>query len=164
MRHVCLPVALALLSQSAFAQDEASKQASAEISDEQIFPAAGFQYTDGAWRKCGDPGTVSYEPGQIARRGDFNGDGLTDAIVIEGGTYCFGMTGHGYTLISMTTTGKWRVMDERTGIPEFLDTTGTDGWPDIQVGGPGFCFPILRWNGTAYEVNRTEYEGQPCQP
>ena len=38
-----------------------------------------------------------------------------------------------------------------------------DGWPDIQVGGPGFCFPVLRWNGKEYILNRHEYEGKPCE-
>ena len=38
------------------------------------------------------------------------------------------------------------------------------GWPDIQMGGPGFCFPVWRWNGSAYALNRFEYEGKRCKP
>jgi hypothetical protein len=45
-----------------------------------------------------------------------------------------------------------------------LKTKGKDGWPDISVGGPGFCFPVQRWNGKAYELNRCEYEGKRCKP
>ena len=49
-------------------------------------------------------------------------------------------------------------------IPEFLETTGKDGWPDISVGGPGFCFPVERWNGSEYVLHRHEYEGKACKP
>jgi hypothetical protein len=37
------------------------------------------------------------------------------------------------------------------------------GWPDISVGGPGFCFPVMRWNGRAYVRRRMEYDGKPCK-
>ncbi|WP_338242985.1 hypothetical protein [Aurantiacibacter hainanensis] len=168
-RHMMF--AMVLLPQVACAQDDAAadnpgaalSDFAPKVSDEDIFTAAGFQYADGAWRRCGDPGTASYEPGQIARRGDFNADGLPDAIVTEGGTYCFGMSGLGYTLVSLSADGTWRILDDRVGIPEFLETSGIDGWPDIEVGGPGFCFPVVRWNGSVYEVNRREYEGKPCK-
>jgi hypothetical protein len=70
------------------------------VPDDEIFKAAGFELSDRAWRKCGDPGTISYEPGAIMERGDFNGDGLVDALVTEGGTDCFRVTGYGYTLVS----------------------------------------------------------------
>lgn len=39
-----------------------------------------------------------------------------------------------------------------------------DGWPDISVGGPGFCFPVERWNGKEYKLHRFEYEGKRCKP
>ena len=132
-------------------------------SEEEIFAAAGFELTDGTWSKCGDPGTASYAPGSIERQGDFNGDGHEDALIFEGGTYCFGMTGNGYTLLTNLPDSGWTIIDERIGLPQFLDTTGTDGWPDIQVGGPGFCFPVIRWNGSEYAVDRNEYEGKPCE-
>jgi hypothetical protein len=50
------------------------------------------------------------------------------------------------------------------GIPEFLKTTGVNGWPDVSVGGPGFCFPVERWNGKEYKLQRYEYEGKQCKP
>ena len=29
------------------------------------------------------------------------------------------------------------------------------GWPDIEVGGPGFGkFPVYRWNGKAYALRK----------
>jgi hypothetical protein len=46
---------------------------------------------------------------------------------------------------------------------EFLKTRGADNWPDISVGGPGFCFPVVRWNGKEYKLQRFEYEGKRCK-
>jgi hypothetical protein len=48
-------------------------------------------------------------------------------------------------------------------VAEILATKGAGGWPDISVGGPGFCFPVFRWNGTAYANHRLEYQGKPCR-
>jgi hypothetical protein len=55
-------------------------------------------------------------------------------------------------------------MNQSQGMAEFLKTKGAEGWPDISVGGPGFCFPVMRWNGKAYVVNRNEYAGKRCRP
>ena len=67
-------------------------------------------------------------------------------------------------MLSKQANGSWRVMSRNNGIPEFLKTKGKDGWPDISVGGPGFCFPVERWNGKSYEVHRFEYQGKRCKP
>jgi hypothetical protein len=47
---------------------------------------------------------------------------------------------------------------------EFLKTRGVSQMPDMSVGGPGFCFPVLRWNGKSYERIRFEYDGKACKP
>ena len=128
------------------------------------FRAAGFKFVGGKWRACGDPGTATYSPGTIDSVADRNGDGLPDAVITEGGTYCFGMTGAGYALVSKRANGKWRLMSAGTGILTFLATRGVGGWPDIEIGGPGFCFPVERWNGAEYVPHRHQYEGKRCQP
>lgn len=129
------------------------------------FQAAGFRKRRGQWRSdCDDPGTATYTPGVVEQAGDFNGDGRPDAVLTEGGSYCYGNTGTGYWLVSKRADGRWVLMDRNTGILEFAKTRGVDGWPDIVVGGPGFCFPVTRWNGREYKLNRWEYEGKPCRP
>lgn len=166
MRSAKILLAALALPQAACAQTSPaneSNEAASSVTGDDLFKAAGFEFSEGAWRKCGDPGTMSYMPGAIMERGDFNGDGLVDAFVTEGGTYCFGMTGYGYTLVSQRQDGTWRILDERIGIPRLLETNGQEGWPDIEVGGPGFCFPVIRWNGKEFAVDRTEYEGAPCR-
>jgi hypothetical protein len=128
------------------------------------FQAAGFQRQGGQWRQCDDPGTASYAPGAIERVVDLNGDGRPEVLISEGSVFCHGMTGLGYSLVSQQADGGWKLLDRGTGIPTFLATRGTNGWQDIEVGGPGFCFPVLRWNGREYALQRHQYEGKNCQP
>jgi hypothetical protein len=132
--------------------------------DRAIYRAAGFAWSKGAWRSdCGDPGTETYSGGMIERIGDLNGDGLPEVLVIEGGTYCFGMAGTGFWLMSGQPGGKWKLMLQATGIAEVLKARGVAKWPDISIGGPGFCFPVRRWNGKAYVLHRFEYVGKRCR-
>lgn len=132
--------------------------------DAAIFRAAGFTRRGNQWRSgCDDPGTISYSPGTIEKRTDLNGDGRPEAVVTEGGSYCYGNTGMAFWLVSQQADGSWKLVVNNTGIPEFLKSKGVGGWPDIAIGGPGFCFPVVRWNGKAYVPNRREYEGKPCR-
>jgi hypothetical protein len=129
------------------------------------FAAAGFTLHGKDWRSaCDDPGTASYSPGAIEAVGDLNGDGRPEAVITEGGTYCYGNTGTGFWLVSQEADGKWNLIANDIGIATFLPTKGTDGWPDIEVGGPGFCFPVIRWDGQQYGLHAHQYEGKPCNP
>ncbi len=129
------------------------------------FTAAGYTLKGMEWRSpCDDPGTPSYTPGMVETVRDLNGDGRPEAIVTEGGTYCYGNTGTGYSLVSKQANGKWKLITTGTGIPNFLTTKGVGGWPDIEIGGPGFCFPVERWNGREYVLQRHQYENKPCKP
>ena len=127
------------------------------------FRAAGFVRQGERWRKCIDDPSVSYSPGRIEQSGDFNGDGRPDAVVVEGSTFCNGHAGSSFHLVSKQPDGAWKLLTESSGVATFLQTKGAGGWPDIEVGGPGFCFPVERWDGQAYKLNRWEYEGKRCQ-
>ena len=124
------------------------------------FKAAGFKQQGSTWRNCEDRSAS----GSIERVGDFNGDGFPDAVLVEGGTACYGMTAQAFWLVSKRADGNWKLMAGGPGIAEFLKTKGVDGWPDLSIGGPGFCFPVERWNGREYKLQRHEYEGKPCKP
>jgi hypothetical protein len=124
-----------------------------------IFKAAGLRQRGGDWVGCDGNSTGSIEKGDIR---DINGDGHPDAVVTEGGTACYGMTGQGFHLLSSNSNGHWTLLYSSPGIPEFLNTRAK-GWPEVEVGGPGFCFPILRWNGRTYVYNRNhEYQSGAC--
>jgi len=126
------------------------------------FKAAGFKQHGKQWKSCKDS-SDSYVPGAIEKVQDLNGDGLPEAVITEGGTGCYGDTGVGYTLVSKQADGNWRVMTRGVGILLVQQTKGKDGWPDLEIGGPGFCFPIERWNGSEYKVVGKQYEGKPCK-
>jgi hypothetical protein len=130
------------------------------------FKAAGFTRRGNTWRStdCGDPGTASHTPGAIDKVVDLNGDGRPEVIITEGGAYCYGNTGGGYFVVTQLANGGWKRVTNGTGIAEFLKTKGADGWPDLLIGGPGFCFPVERWNGREYKLQRWEYDGKACKP
>lgn len=134
-------------------------------SDEaEAFKAGGYLLTDGKWHsECNESTALSFTPAQIESVTDLNGDSLPEVIISEGGTACYGNTGAGFTIVSKQSSNSWKPMLGSTGIPAFLKTKGVDGWPDIEIGGPGFCFSVLRWNGKSYEINRYEYEGKSCK-
>lgn len=140
------------------------KKAATTAADAAIFRAAGFTNKGRYWTSgCDEPG-AAYTPGQIERVGDLNGDGRPEAVVSESSAFCYGNTGTAFWLLSQQAGGSWKRIYNEVGIPEYLKTKGVGGWPDISVGGPGFCFPVMRWNGTAYALNRSEYEGKRCKP
>jgi len=127
-----------------------------------VFKAAGAVQRKGRWVMCADdPSTSGAMIGQVA---DLNGDGRPEVVMTEDGTFCYGHAGMGFQLLSKQADGRWRVMAGGSGIPQFLETRVAGNWPDISIGGPGFCFPVERWNGKAYELNRFEYEGKRCKP
>lgn len=127
------------------------------------FRAGGFTLQRGKWRGCDDPGTAAYLPGTIEQVRDLNGDGLPEAVITESSSYCFGASGVGYSLVSKRRDGSWVLVDRGAGMIRFLPTRGVGKWPDMEVGGPGFCFPVMRWNGRAYVFHRREYEGKSCR-
>ena len=93
---------------------------------------------------------------------DLNGDGLTDVVVVEDSTM-HGAAGQAFALVAQGPRGRWRKLHQSSGVPEVLDPRGKGIWPDIRIAGPGFCFPVVRWNGRAYANHRTEYLGKPCK-
>jgi hypothetical protein len=126
------------------------------------FKAAGFKLDGKQWRAC-DDASPSYTPGAVEQVRDFNGDGHVDAVITEGSTNCYGSAEVGYSIVSQQADGAWKLMAQGQGMVTFLTTKGVGGWPDIEVGGPGFCFPVLRWNGKEYVLHGHQYEGKPCR-
>lgn len=128
-----------------------------------IFRAAGAERLGNGWSLCAeDP---HKEQATIENPGDLNGDGRQEAMVLQGGTFCYGMTGAGFQLVTKGADGQWRSVPGAggQGIPNILKTRGVGGWPDIELGGPGFCFPVWRFNGREYDLHRQQYEGKPCK-
>ena len=135
MRMMALCMALAVstaLSTGAIAVAElpAAEQAA-------VFKAAGFTRHGAQWRSdCDDPGTPSYSPGQIDQVRDINGDGRLEVVITEGGTYCYGMTGSAFWIVSQQADGRWRLITSSIGIPAFLATRGRAAGPISRSADP----------------------------
>ncbi len=144
------------------AQTDPAMPVVAKTEQAKIFVAAGAVKRGKGWTLCAeDP---SSQGAAIELYRDLNGDKSPEAVVTDGSAQCYGFTGAGYALLSRNAAGKWSRIDNGIGMVDFLKTKGVGGWPDMQVGGPGFCFPVKRWDGKAYNLHRHEYQGKRCKP
>lgn len=131
-----------------------------------LFRAAGFVRRGGQWKGCdgmsdaalADDDTVG---GNAIR--DLNGDGKPEVILSDSGTGCYGMTGTGFHILTPAGSG-WKVFWSSAGMPTFLAEKGAGGWPDIEVGGPGFCQSVYGWDGRSYDIRYfREYDRGACR-
>ena len=143
----------AACSPASFAKTEASSGVTA-ADRTAAMRAAGFVSQGGRW--LGGEGNCEavIEPSDVR---DLNGDGRSEMVITESGSFCYGHTGQGFYIMERAGSD-WRTLFQSQGIPEFLPTKGAGGWPDIVLGGPGFCFPVVRYNGKTYAVHRQKEE------
>ena len=83
---------------------------------------------------------------------DLNSDGRTEVFVTIPGSCQGGSAGTELSLLIKGSKGRWNV---NLGFPAGgykLLTTRHMGFPDIEIGGPGSCFPVWRWNGQQYSI------------
>jgi hypothetical protein len=85
---------------------------------------------------------------------DMNKDGKEEVFVAFGNTYTSGNTGSSIALFIKDAKGAYTQHLGFPGmVPEALATV-SKGYPDLLIGGPGFEFPVLRWNGKTYNLYR----------
>lgn len=92
--------------------------------------------------------SVDYEAQVI----DLNGDGQPEVLTRHLGA-CYGMAGVNMDLFVKDKNGRWKSQFGFPGEPVVLKSRHL-GYPDIEVGGPGNCFPVWRWNGTGYALHK----------
>ena len=155
-------VGLLVVSSASNAQTDPAPPAVPKAEQAKIFAAAGAIKRGKGWTLCSEDPRSQGASIEVYR--DVNGDSRPEAVVVDGSTFCYGMTGAGYALLTRDAAGKWTAIDDGPGMVDFLKTKGVGGWPDLQVGGPGFCHPVMRWDGKTYKLNRHEYEGKRCKP
>ena len=83
---------------------------------------------------------------------DLNGDGQPEVFTRRYGGM-FGMAGVELELYVKGKNGKWMPQFGFPGEYKILPSK-TGGYPDIEIQGPGTCFPVWRWNGTAYAIHK----------
>ena len=113
-----------------------------------IFKAAGFKPKGQKWTRCAEDPSPSHEFGRIELE-DLNKDGTPEAWVIETSTFCYGNTEQAFVLLRRTASG-WGILLDEVGIG-VVKPAKHNGWPDIEIGGPGFgSFPVTKFNGAKY--------------
>lgn len=99
---------------------------------------------------CGQPASAE------VRFSDMNSDKVKEVLVTYGNTCLSGHAGSAVVLFIKDSSGSYR---PNLGFPassaDPLPST-SKGYPDLLIGGPGFCFPVWRWNGTEYYYLRSE--------
>lgn len=85
---------------------------------------------------------------------DLNKDGIEEIQVIYGNLCTSGMTGRDVTLFIKDASGKYRKNLGFEGCGFTTLPTKNLGFPDLEICGRGFCFPVWRWNGKEYQFNR----------
>jgi hypothetical protein len=84
---------------------------------------------------------------------DLNKDGMEEVFVVMDGLL-FGNTGQGVALFIKNSTGVYVQQEEVAGgIAVILDRQ-SGGYPELVIAGPGFEFPLYRWNGKTYTYVR----------
>lgn len=85
---------------------------------------------------------------------DINNDGKEEIFIIFGNSYTSGDIGTNVLLFIKDKAGKYQSNFGFSGAsPDILPTKNL-GYPDLLIGGPGFEFPIWRWNGKEYVFNK----------
>jgi hypothetical protein len=82
---------------------------------------------------------------------DLNKDGSPEVFTNYYGTCIGGAAGVQVNLYIKNKVGKWISQFGFPGTYSILDAKNK-GYPDIEIGGPGECFPIWRWNGSKYDI------------
>jgi hypothetical protein len=114
----------------------------------QVFNLLGLSVAPGGKgfidQVCGQPAGAKVE------FRDMNADGRQEVLVIFGNDCTSGMAGSSALLLIRDAGGK---LQPNLGFPaasaDPLPQTNLS-YPDLLIGGPGFCFPVWRWNGKEY--------------
>jgi hypothetical protein len=102
---------------------------------------------------------------------DLNNDGTAEVFIYWGNSCTSGHTGRSLSLYVKERLGAWR---DQLGFAAFDYTilpASNAGYPDLEFGGPGFCFAVWSWNGSHYdfkcnspqEEGGCQYTGNVCQ-
>jgi hypothetical protein len=138
--------------QNAAALSDADRQA--------IYGQLGLKVgPDGKTLAFADDGCPPLQPGgdvQINTE-DLNGDQRPEVFVSLGSACMFGSAGTGVYLLTRDGAGHWKLHNLGAGVYAVQETRH-QGYADVMIGGPGFCQPVLRWDGSTYVFDRNVAE------
>lgn len=90
-----------------------------------------------------------------AAEADLNGDGVVEVFVLGGNTCTSGMDGSTITLWIKDAAGNYAMNLGFPGGGWTVMETSNMGYPDLAIGGAGFCEAVWRWDGTSYRQHGT---------
>jgi hypothetical protein len=85
---------------------------------------------------------------------DLNSDGIEEIAMVFGNAATSGAAGSSGILFIKNANSVYESNFGFPGMYAFL-ATGNLNFPDVCIAGPGFEFPVWRWNGKSYEMHRT---------
>ncbi|HTE01925.1 MAG TPA: hypothetical protein VK668_21700 [Mucilaginibacter sp.] len=107
-----------------------------------------------------DKGSADYPFDILVYPTDLNKDGTEEIFITYGNTYTSGLAGSSVQLFIRDPYGDWHANLGFPGVTPDALGTGNAGYPDLLIGGPGNVFPVWRWNGKAYDLNRKVVDAQ----
>lgn len=90
-----------------------------------------------------------FDVGARAYPVDLNKDGVEEVFVVMDGLL-FGNTGEGVALFMRNSAGVYEQQEEVAGGIAVILDKHSNGYPELVIAGPGFEFPLYRWNGKSY--------------
>jgi hypothetical protein len=82
---------------------------------------------------------------------DMNKDGNEEVFIVMESTALFGNKGQDFILFIKNSRGNFVKDPNLSGGIAMILFSKNYGYPDIAVGGPGFEFPMCRWDGKKYK-------------
>ena len=99
--------------------------------------------------------SMDYPFAAVVMPTDMNKDGQEEIFIFFGNTYTSGMTGSSIALFIKDAQGVYKdQLGFPSTVPDALMETSL-GYPDLLIGGPGFEYPVWRWDGKAYVYSHT---------
>lgn len=165
MKKSCCICILICVCISSFAQTGLSKGASLLFKNcktrlsiaekNSLFLQTGFVLSkDQKQFASSEEGAADYPFDAYLYNTDMSADGKEEIFIVFGNSYTSGNMGSNAVLYIKDANGKYTAnLGFPSSTPSMLPTK-SKGYADLVIGGPGFEFPVWRWNGKTYNFFR----------
>ncbi len=123
----------------------------------QIFKTLGFELSKKREKYkefIADTDSKDFPFGASVYPTDLNQDGIEELFIVYGNSFTSGNTGSSIILFIRPSGSLYQKNLDFPGVAPDVLTTANLGYPDLLIGGPGFEFPVWRWNGKEYALHR----------
>lgn len=101
-----------------------------------------------------DPASFDFPFDAVLLPIDLNADRKEEIFIVYGNSYTSGMIGSNVLLFIKDKAGEYQSNFGFSGASPDILPSKNIGYPDLLIGGPGFEFPIWRWNGKEYVFHK----------